>query len=779
MRIVRRRVSRAGLLGAIAGVLLLPAAGAPQEAGSAVIHGFVREAQSGEPIPEAVVSVADGSRRVATDRHGYFSIRRLPPGPQRVLVRALGYAPVDTTVIAAPDAPPIQLLLFPAPLPISGVTATVDPPPKDPEVSVEVVTPTEIRSVPAALEADLFRSIQALPGVIGPNILSSRLLVRGGSADENLFLLDGYPVLYPHHLAGAFSAFHVEAVQDAQLWLAAPPARYGGRLSSVLDIQLREGNRRELTGAASLGLVTSSMIVEGPHGHGAWFVGARRTYLDYLLRGPNVQVGYYFYDLYGKTYADLSAADRVSALIFFGRDRAWRERTDVPESDPFDPFQWSNLVAGIAWRRLLGGRGTFEQRVSFSRFAQTLIDGESARQHADVETDHAADLVSLRGELRLEASARHTVEAGYAVDWMRERHRTAYDWEFVDTVHAVERRAASEAVTYSAYLQDDVLLTGDLRVRLGLRAEASGAYRSLQPRVGARYRLSDRVDLTAGAGLLRQYVHLLQDPDVELASVYSVDIWLSAHEPGVTAGRATHLVAGLEAQLPLGLRFRAEAYEKRYGGLLTIAPYDPAYRIPAIHRLEDADGLARGLDLSLGREGAEDLRGWIGYSIAASRRTVADATFPADPHPRQRLVAVLDARRNDRWRVTGRLEAREGVPYTPALGILNHRAFDFGLRRFGAACNTTMIEFLYGARNAERTGWSKQLDVGAHYRWKDRRGWTWDLSLSILNLLFDQLGVFRPADVEFDQGCNGPIPVQREPELELPAIPSVALRVEF
>lgn len=137
---------------------------------------------------------------------------------------------------------------------------------------------------------------------------------------------------------------------------------------------------------------------------------------------------------------------------------------------------------------------------------------------------------------------------------------------------------------------------------------------------------------------------------------------------------------------------------------MIIAPYDPSYRIAAIQRLEDADGLARGLDLSLGREGAEDIRGWIGYSIAASRRTVAGATFPADPHPRQRLVAVLDARRNDRWRVTGRLEAREGVPYTPALGMLIHRPFDPGLRRFGAACNATTVEFLYGARNAARTG---------------------------------------------------------------------------
>ena len=269
---------------------------------------------------------------------------------------------------------------------------------------------------------------------------------------------------------------------------------------------------------------------------------------------------------------------------------------------------------------------------------------------------------------------RHAIEAGYAIDWLRERHRTTYDYlAFFDSAYSPERRAESESTTYSAYLQDDVLLTSDLRVRLGLRAEASGTYRSFQPRLAARYRLSDRLDLTAAAGTLRQYVHVLQDPDVDLLSVYSVDIWLSAHEPGVTAGRATHLVGGIEARLPYGLAFRAEAYQKRYDGLVAIAPYDPAYRIPAILRLDDASGLARGLDVSLGREGAEDVRGWIGYSLAASERTVDGAAFPADPHPRQRIVAVLDARRNDRWRLTGRLEAREGVPYTPAVAMLPRR----------------------------------------------------------------------------------------------------------
>jgi hypothetical protein len=737
------------------------------------LHGFVREAATGEAVGYASITLVESGRVVAADRDGYFRAGLVAAEAHRVRIAALGYATLDTVLMASRT--PVELLLRSAPVEMAALVADARRAPGErdfeaPEVSVRSITPTEARRVPAALEADLFRSLQALPGVVSPGVLSSRLMVRGGAADQNLFLLDGYPVIYPYHLAGAFSAFHLDAVRDAEFYMGAPPARYGGRLSSVLDVSLRDGNRERMSGAASLGVVTSSAVVEGPHPAGAWFVGARRTYIDQIVRGAKDEIPYHFYDAYAKSYVDLGANDRISALIFLGRDATWRagRRDD-------DFFRWSNDVYGVSWRRLLGGRATWEQRLSFSSFDQELSGGGSRLQAASIGTRHRTDLAVASGVLRA-AAGRHEVRAGYSAERQNDAHRIGYTWGFVRD--STGRAGESRSTLYAGYVEDDVALFDALRVRLGLRAEASGAYTSLQPRFAARYLLSDDVALSLGAGLIRQYSHLLQDPDATI-DIYNVDIWLSSHEADVPAARSAHLIGGVEAALPRNLRLRAEAYYKGFDGLQTLAPYDPVSREFAIERLEDATGHAAGVDLSLGREVPGRLSGWVGYSLARSRLDVDGTGFAADPHPRHRVVAVAEAPYRRNWHLSGRLELVEGIPFTAASATAPRRPPDMGSGRFVGDCQWVGIDYLYGSRNSARTTPSKRLDIGAARRWTSRRNWKWEVSLSLLNALFDPTGVFQPKPVGWGTGCTAPEQVAREQQLVLPPIPSAAIRIEF
>ncbi len=173
---------------------------------------------------------------------------------------------------------------------------------------------------------------------------------------------------------------------------------------------------------------------------------------------------------------------------------------------------------------------------------------------------------------------------------------------------------------------------------------------------------------------------------------------------------------------------------------------------------------------------------------------MGDSVFAADPHPRQRLVAVGQVDTKWKWGFTGRFEAFEGIPYTPPASMVGYRPFDFGQGhfvteydfpggRFTEQCLLIGAEFLYGPRNSARTGWSKRLDLGAGRRWTDRRRWNWEISLSLLNALFDPTGIFRPGLAPRTRatlpGCDAPVEVVKAPEFTLPAIPSVSVRVEF
>ena len=754
-----------------AGALALAALACPgtlraQEASA--LHGFVRNADSGEPIPSALIQVEELT--VRTDRAGYFAIRAAPASP-RLRVRALGYAPLDTTLMRSTSAIELRLRPLAHELATVRVAASAEDRPLDvPEISVQTVTPAQVERVPVALERDLFRAIQAMPGVISPGPYSGRLLVRGGTADQNLFLLDGYPVLHPYHLTGAFSAFHMDAVQDAELWLGVPPARHGGRLASVLDVALREGNREELTGAASLGVLSSAAVVEGPHGSGAWFVGLRTTYLDVLTRALGHEVPYRFHDAYAKTHVDLGPSDRLSVLLFFGQDATWRAQT---KSDRFD---WKNAVYGISWRRLLGGQAVYEQRFSHSTFGELLDRGNVELRDAAVLTDHHVALSVARGELRLVPTARHAFEAGWSVEHRRMSTALRYETGFDRSLITATNDTVA-TTTLVLHAQDDVRLSDAMHLRLGVRGERHPLATSIQPRVVARVLLTPALALSAGVGMIRQYDHLLQDPDVAF-DIYVADIWLPGGVRELPISSAVHYVSSLEWRLPGRARLKAEAYAKRTRGTLTLPPYgasDPRF---AVQRVEVTRGLDDGLDLSVFTDASRRLQGWVGYSLARSARRLGDSTFAADPYPRQRLVVVAESPMG-RWTATGRVELFEGVPFTPAIAMVQERGFDFGRNRFSSDCFGTTLEYLYGTRNSARTGISKRLDLGAARRWTDSGGRKWELGFGLVNAVFDPVGVFRPAEAGPPHGCSAPARVPRAYEVMLPPIPSVSIRVEF
>lgn len=781
---VRKRVTALALAFATLAVVEVgPAAGQA----SSPLHGYVREAGTGEPI--VVAEVTAGNRATAvTDRHGYFRTAAVAGDSTRVRVRAYGYARLDTVVAVTPR--PLELRLERVPVRLNGLQVRA----RRARDSLELPMPgfrlvgrEELLEVPAGLQADLMRSLQALPGVVAASPVSSRLLVRGGGPDQNQLLLDGFPILYPYHLAGAFSSFDVDAVQDVAFWPGAPPARYGGHLSSVVDVALRDGNRERTTGEATLGFVTSGAEVEGPVPAGAFMLSARRTYIDALARIPGGRFPYYFWDTTAKVHFDLGRSDRITAVGFYGHDRL--RRVMVNDSAAGEPenedFRWRNGTFGISWRHLFGAGAVFRQHVSRSMFAQRLTGANTERgAHALVASSHDVTLWSARGELEVLGLPAQRLTLGYEAGRRTDGHDTEYwTWsELLDALEVTERELAARglAPVLSGYAEDRLAI-GPASLRLGLRAERFDTTTLLQPRVAVGFRPRPGLELHGWWGRVAQYEQVIQDPDLGLASLYSVDIWLPADAPGGRVSRGEHAGLGASLALPLDLDLQLDLYSKRMDGLAVVPDATDAERTVAIQRLQPADGRVRGLDLTLRRSVAEGLSGWLGYSYLHARTLAGGADYPATRQPRNRFVTVLDWS-DGRWRFDTRFEAFEGLPYTPALASFTSRPFDLGDgARPSTYCQATSTEFLYGDLNSARTGLSKRMDVSARYTAPTRWGWSYELGFSIYNLLFDAPGIFRPQHYPsvIPIACESPESVEREPEIQLPAVPSVTLRVVF
>jgi hypothetical protein len=290
-----RRIGTFAILLCISTVTVVPAL-------AATLSGFVRSASSGETISYANVFLKGSTRGATSNDKGYYVITGVPAGTFEVIVSSLGYATDRRAVtLAAADAQVQDFALTPQEIRIEAVEVKGD---RTRDLVLEPSRMTlrtpELTKMPAALEPDLFRAVQALPGVSTLSDFSAGLFVRGGSADQNLILLDDVDVYNPSHLFGFFSTFNVDAVKTVDLQKSGYPARYGGRLSSLLDVHNRDGNRKKFQGVARVGILGASTTLEGPWSKGSWMLSGRQTYLQAITKMVDIDLPYNFHDLHAR-----------------------------------------------------------------------------------------------------------------------------------------------------------------------------------------------------------------------------------------------------------------------------------------------------------------------------------------------------------------------------------------------------------------------------------------------------------------------------------------------
>lgn len=676
------------------------------------MSGFVRGAADGEALRYANVTVQDARFGAMTNAQGFYTIPGIPAGSYTLVFSLIGMKTERRDVtLEADEAVTVSVELATEPITIEAVQVQAEG--AEPTITPGKITleTRALRDVPSVVEADLFRAIQALPGVSTLSDFSSGLYVRGGSPDQNLILLDDVDVYNPSHLFGFFSTFNVDAVNTVDLQKSGYPARYGGRLSSLLDVHNRDGNRKEFEGVARVSLISSSLTLEGPWKLGSWMAAGRRTYIEPLARAAGYDLPYAFYDLHGRINLDPGESDRTSLSLFRGKDRLDFERNTVDLL-----LDWGNDTWSTQWTHVFNRRVFSHFLLGGSRFHS---DGKIAFQDFEFLQKNRIDDLAAKGNVSFKPTPSHLVDLGFEVK------RLDFSWQR-DIGEGSTLKFDYDGFYGAAYTQDSWKVGANTTVQPGFRVDyySDGDYTGLGPRLTVRRALTDDTALHATYGRYHQYLNLVYQEGLGFA-----DMWFPVDRT-LQPGRADHYILGVELGPYDAFELTVDGYYKDYRDLVEFSNefgrslFDENTQLGDV--FNSGTGKAFGADAYL-KNHVAGWEGWVGYAWGIARRKVEQYNRGAEytaVYERRHQVTVMQTRSlGKRWMLDFSFRYGSGQPTTLAAG--RYTVYDVAGRAHDVA--------LLGDLNEDRLPDFHRLDVGISRTYRVK-GCTVEPNVQIINV---------------------------------------------
>jgi len=703
-----------------------------------------------------------------TDTAGRYVLGNLPAGQATLQVRRIGYRTIQQGItVVANDTLHVDVALeaeaqMLAPLRTDAPRADVESFTARPNVATIAMSAPTMLGVPSVGEPDVIRIVQLLPGVVARNDYSTGLNVRGGSADQNLVLLDGIPIYNPFHMGGVFSTFVDASVGGIELMTGAFPARYDGRLSSVLDVHSADETRAGIHGNADVSVLAATARLAGGGERGSWSIAARRTYADAIASTfSNDNFPYHFTDAHAHATYTLPGDWRVSFTGYAGKDLLDLDLANLVGDSTVSTanrgtwkYDWGNRVLGGTIVKDFGRALSLEQQLSSSGFFTNLDLGEGASvQRSTIHDLRASGSAAVHG-------AAHDASLGYEVASTHVRYASSSA-----QTGTVDFDILQDPMSYAAWLDDLWRLSSRWMLETGLRADrlTNGRdWAALSPRLSIKYFATPTIALTAATGRVTQPLHSLAGDD----PFRFFDVWL-ASDPYIPVEAAWHYVLGAERRVE-GSSVRVEGYVKQYDRVLDAnVSDDPSVRgdefLPAAGRTYGVDVLARWQP----RRGPS---GWLSYSYGvATRERDGVRWWPGSD--RRHDLNVVAVWRLARYRLGARFGYASGTPYTPIIGQVVRRAYDPSGDTWGTGDPPLYLEPLGGAKNSARFPANQRLDLDVS-REMAFRGMTISPYLSVVNA-YNAHNVFVYI---YDYSTDRPT---RQAYSQFPILPSVGMRVAF
>lgn len=607
------------------------------------LSGTVKDSENGEDLIGVTIFVKEmpGTGTV-TNVYGFYSLT-LPKGEYTIQYSYIGYQSQEEKIVFDQNNKKnVELSNASTDLQVVEITGEKeDENIRSTEMSVAKIDVKEIESIPVLFgERDVMKTVQLLPGVKSGGEGNAGFFVRGGSADQNLILLDEAPVYNASHLLGFFSVFNSDAIKDLKLYKGGGPANYGGRLSSVLDIKMKDGNAKQLSASGGIGLISSKLTIEAPivKDKGSFIVSGRRTYADMFLKLSNDEdqrnTSLYFYDLNMKANYRFSDKDRIFLSGYFGKD-------NLGYADRFR-FNWGNATSTLRWNHLYNDKLFSNTTAIFSNY-NYLIEIEEANfkiesRIQDLTLKHDFDyFINDKHKLKFGGLiTHHTFDPGEVSSTSQEEQvlndlniENRYSLEsalYISNEHKLNNKlTATYGIRYSNFTQigpgevysfdgeGNVSDTTDYE-----SFEAVKSYNGIEPRLALNYVVNDKSSIKGSYGRTYQYVHLLSNS----TSGSPTDAWMPSSN-NIAPEIADQVAVGYFRNLKDNMfEFSVETY---YKWLQNAIDYKTGAQITLNPEVEGellfGKGRAYGLELFL-KKRKGNFTGWISYTLARTERQI-------------------------------------------------------------------------------------------------------------------------------------------------------------
>ena len=729
------------------------------------ISGYVQDESSGENLIGVSVYNKQTYKGTASNQYGFYSLT-LPQGDYVIIYSFIGYKSITENITLHKNTR-LNVSLTSDAIIKEEVIVTgerLDKNVSSSNMSQAKIEVNNIKQLPVILgEVHIMKAAQLLPGIQSGGEGNSGLYVRGGGPEQNLILLDEAVVYNAAHLFGFFSVFNADAIKDINIIKGGMPAEYGGRLSSVLDISMKDGNNKKYEVDGGIGLLSSRLTIQGPvqKEKSSFIVSGRRTYIDLLSKpfmskdNPFNGSGYYFYDLTTKINYRISDKDRLYLSGYFGRDVFSFGNTD---NGIGIEIPWGNATTSLRWNHLFNDKLFMNTSLIFSDYR---FEFNIAQSEFELKIFSGINDWNTKVDFLYQPNQRHTIKFGsnYTYHEFTPGNASGRSGEVVFEPDEIFKQYSNEG---ALYLSDDFEVSESLKIHAGLRYSSfqhSGYisfrdyvkndftgnkdnYRHIEPRLSFRYRLNTSSSIKGAYTQNYQYIHLASTSSVSLPT----DLWVPS-SAGIEPKFADQYALGYFKNLKDNMyETSVEAYYKEMTNLLEykegVLPEDNT-NSSSDDAFAFGDGDSYGIELLI-KKNKGKTTGWIGYTLSKTTRYFNEVNdgiaFPAKYDRRHDLSITATHKLSDKWTLSSVFVYATGNAIT-----LPNERYVIG--------ENVYTEFT--SRNGFRMDPYHRLDIGATYTPKKKKKFQSSWNFSIYNLYSRKNPYFIYFALEANDGDDG------------------------